>query len=118
MAEVKNYKRKPTVVQAIQFTGNNFNDVNNFAGNRLILDSFTPVIHPIKGYIKSGFFETPMGNFRLDEGDYIVKDLDGMFYPCDEKSFNLLYSLTELPYKIDEQFSDLRDYGENNNEEN
>jgi hypothetical protein len=35
MAEVKNYKRKPTVVQAIQFTGNNFDELKIFIDNIL-----------------------------------------------------------------------------------
>ena len=99
MAEVKNYKRKPTVVQAIQFTGNNFDELKEFCDIYVEKDSIFNSY--IDGEDKIGFhYLTKEGTVRVIAGDYLVKGVDGVSYPCNQKIFPFIYEETELPYKI------------------
>lgn len=66
------YQKKPVVVEAIIWTGDNFMEV----------DAFITVPHetyPSKGFV---IIETPEGRTKAMVGDYIVKGVKGEFYPC------------------------------------
>jgi hypothetical protein len=105
MAEVKNYKRKPTVVQAIQFTGNNFDELKNFSP--IVIDE--QLTFSLKEDEKDKPLiclpiDTAEGRTILREGDFLVKGIDNGIYPCNQQIFSLIYEETNLPYKIDERF--------------
>lgn len=104
--EVKNYKRKPTVVQAIQFTGNNFDDFEEFGGISIDRDSVTNIIDIDNGNRLSFSYDTNEGKVRVETGDYLVKGIDGLVYPCNRKMFSLIYEETELPFKLAEGFEE------------
>lgn len=104
--EVKNYKRKPTVVQAIQFNGANIDDLYEF-GQIFILDKGKDiqVINDgteilIKYINRQGIPE------ELKTGDYLIKGIDGEVYSCNKNTFSLLYEKTNAPFEINERFID------------
>jgi hypothetical protein len=115
MAEVKNYKRKPVVVQAIQFTGNNFDDLKGFG----FFYENKEINHMSDSYLR-GIFDYEGFKIILDEGDYLVRGIDKSFYTCRKELFPLIYEETELPFKINERFIDPNELkGEvSSNEEN
>ena len=76
---VKQYRKKPIVVEAIQFTGN-FNEVVDFMGGDVRIGNtkeFGPcvVIHTLEGDMTALY------------GDYIIKGVQGEFYPCKPEIF-------------------------------
>lgn len=102
MAEVKNYKRKPIVVQAIQFTGDNFDDLKKFANCNLVFSSESILFNPeLNKELTEITIETPEGIKKLKSGDYLIKEpIEEIYHACEERIFTLLYENTTSPFKL------------------
>lgn len=84
------YRKKPVEVEAIQWNGENaieliheyplgeFGFQARFDGNGLDL-----VIATLEGDMKANI------------GDYLIKDIDGKFYPCTPNIFEKTYEIVE-----------------------
>ena len=75
------YRKKPVVIDAIQWIGSNWYEI----------DQFITVLHetyPSIGIIK---IHTLEGTMEASEGDYIIKGVSGEFYPCKPDIFELTY---------------------------
>lgn len=81
MNQIKNYVKRPVVVQAIQWIGTNDREVIQFCGNRGV------DYDDINGL----FIYTLEGRMKADIGDYIIKGVAGENYPCKENIFHLTY---------------------------
>ena len=79
------YRKKPVVIEAMQYTGNNYDKVCDFVGKKL----------DIKGYGVSLIIETLEGNHIASIGDYIIKGVQGEFYPCKPDIFEPTYAVVE-----------------------
>ena len=82
---VRYYKTKPCIITAIQFTKNNFEEIQKFTkGNARNL---------FKGENEFYFCTilTLEGPMCAQEGDYIIKGLRGEFYPCKPDVFEKKY---------------------------
>ena len=80
---VKKYKKKPVVVEAIQWTGDNTAEIMRWAGD--------------KAYFRDTLcIRTLEGDHRASVGDYIIKGIKGEFYPCKSDIFEKTYELVEL----------------------
>lgn len=101
------YRKKPVVIEAIQFTGKNdknITDVYNFLEN-----ANTESQSEIKSYGKNFeidfcngtcqvgdiIIKTLEGDMRAKHGDYIIKGVNGEFYPCKNDVFAKTYELVE-----------------------
>lgn len=84
---MKKYRKKPIVIEAIQFTRNNIEDVRVFCKDNLINIA---IDRHIKG-VASAMIHTLEGPYHVIEGDYIIKGTQGEFYPCKEKIFKKTY---------------------------
>jgi len=75
------YRRKPVVIEAIQYTGNNMLDLISFTERKasFINESDRLIIYTLEGSIIA------------DSGDYIVKSINGGFYPCKPDIFEASY---------------------------
>lgn len=82
------YRKKPLEIEAIQYTGDNYNEVCDFVGNKL------KTLH-IKYEPGELLIETLEGNMIAKVNDYIIKGLHGEFYPCKPDIFNKSYELVE-----------------------
>ncbi len=55
--------------------------------------------HPIMlGRCEAGFYlliQTPEGDMRVNEGDWLIKGVVGEIYPCKDKIFQKTYELVE-----------------------
>lgn len=78
------YKKKPVVVEAIQFVGNNFNEVEQFAKGKTLYD--------ILGRF---YIDTLEGEMLVSKGDYIIKGVEGELYPCKPDIFHKTYEEVE-----------------------
>lgn len=79
------YRKKPVVIEAVQYTGDNIKDVEDFINNDDILD-----------YDSTGvYIHTLEGTMLANKGDYIIKGVDGEFYPCKPEIFEKTYEPAE-----------------------
>ena len=97
------YKKKPVVVEAVQWTGENHAEMCEF------IDPEVFEIKPKEGLI----IHTLEGDHHASPGDYIIKGVNGEFYPCKPDIFAKTYEPATLtppnePLTLDE----LREMGE------
>lgn len=77
------FRKKPVVIEAVQFTGDNITQIENLLGfivlgaNRSNLQSFQ--------------IDTLEGSMRADVGDWIIKGVKGELYPCKPDIFEATY---------------------------
>lgn len=83
MNEVKAYRKKPVVIEAVKFNGWNFGAINDWMFN-------TKGIYP-SCFKKNMTIKTLEGNMTASVGDYIIKGVKGEFYPCKPDIFEQTY---------------------------
>lgn len=79
------YRKRPIVIEAVQWTGNNINLIDEFIGS-------------MKGYqYKNGvlYIKSLEGKMKASIGDYIIKGVNGEFYPCKPDIFKKTYDFIE-----------------------
>ena len=88
------YRKKPVVIEAIQYTGNNGNELNKWSDGAVI-DS--PVLEPREGNPSGTYtqIKTLEGVMTAIPGDWIIKGVNGEFYPCKPDIFDKTYELVE-----------------------
>jgi hypothetical protein len=87
------FRKKPVVVEAIQWTGSNLEEIRNFVGSDLIEDymEFFDIKRTLKKMLVDIAIDTLEGTMRVDYGDYIIKGVKGEFYPCKSDIFLATY---------------------------
>ena len=80
------YRKKPVVVEAIQWTGENHAEMCEF------IDPEVFEIKPKEGLI----IHTLEGDHHASPGDYIIKGVNGEFYPCKPDIFAKTYEPVTL----------------------
>ena len=87
------YRKKPVVIDAIQWTGKNFDEVKDFCP---IVDYYTWTQYNETGTNKDILsIPTLEGKMEASKGDYIIKGVEGEFYPCKPNIFELTYTKVE-----------------------
>ena len=81
MSEVKQYRKKPVVIEAVQWTGENLKQVLDFMNWR----------NANHDDVNGLFIHTLEGNHHASIGDYIIKGVNGEFYPCKPDIFAKTY---------------------------
>ena len=82
------YMKRPVVIEAIQWLGNNVWEVAEF------LESGARKFHAdIDVDKKTIAIETLEGTMTASQYDYIIKGIKGEFYPCKPDIFNETYEL-------------------------
>lgn len=78
------FRKKPVVIEAVKWTGNNVNQVMDFMEWRnASYDDLTGLI-----------IHTLEGNHYATVGDWIIKGVKGEFYPCKPDIFDATYEPT------------------------
>lgn len=82
------YRKKPVEIEAIQYNVDNKSDCIDF-----IKEDW---IHPLDGSVKLNqngdfFIRTLEGLMKVSDGDYIIKGVQGEFYPCKPDIFEQTY---------------------------
>ncbi len=90
---MKRYRKKPIIIEAIQFTGTEDN-------LNLLKDFIDRDIHIIRKSIPQGkivkiIIETLEGDHIANIGDYIIKGIKGEHYPCKPDIFEMTYEKVE-----------------------
>ena len=74
-------RKIPVEVEAVQWTGDNFNEIKDFVVHDLFIDG------------KGIGIKTLEGNMYASIGDFIIKGINGEFYPCKEDIFWKTYEV-------------------------
>lgn len=74
------YRKKPVVIEAVQLTVENVEEIVKFCEGNL-------KHHPLTGCV----IETLEGNMLASKGDFIIKGVQGEFYPCKPDIFKQTY---------------------------
>lgn len=87
------YRKKPVVVEAIQWTGSNLEEIRNFVGSDLIEEyvELFDIKRTLKEMLVDIAIDTLEGTMRVDYGDYIIKGVKGELYPCKPDIFLKTY---------------------------
>lgn len=78
---MKKYVKKPIPIYAVQYTGNNFDELLDFAGNDVYEVDGWIYIHILEGEMK-------MAN---KVGDYLIRGIRGEYYFCEKTIFEESY---------------------------
>lgn len=91
----KIYRKKPLVIEAIQYTGDNLEEVKGFCPIIEIVQTvkFDIKVSTDKGY--KLFISTLEGDMEVSVGDYVIKGIQGEFYPCKPAIFEQTYEEVE-----------------------
>ncbi|MFT8313183.1 MAG: hypothetical protein ABF633_02890 [Clostridium sp.] len=80
------YRKKPVVIEAVQFTGENCRSIVDFCKGS-------------KDWVRADkekvIIQTLEGDMTANIGDYIIKGVNGEFYPCKPDVFEKTYELVE-----------------------
>lgn len=73
------FRKKPVVIEAVQFVEENYKELKIFCPELIYIDT-------MNAYIK-----TLEGNMQASENDWIIKGVNGEFYPCKPDIFEKTY---------------------------
>lgn len=76
------YRKKPAVIDAIEWIGSNADEVVEFmksSYSSIFDDNQNLTIHTLEGDMKANV------------GDFIIRGVDGEYYPCKPEIFNKTY---------------------------
>ena len=87
------FRKKPVVINAVQFTGTNAWEIFAFIGHPELVNNLEiqNTDHPV--------IRTLEGNMTASPGDWIIKGIKGEFYPCKPDIFEATYesALAQTP---------------------
>ena len=90
------YRKKPVVVEAIQWDGLNLEEIKAFVGESLIYDIIDTAWQVGKGAPHVNMkIKTLEGDHECTKGDYIIKGVSREFYPCKPDIFEKTYEAVE-----------------------
>jgi hypothetical protein len=76
----KKYRKKPVEIEAVQYTGGNLEQIKKFVDAQLIsFDGDFITIHTLEG------------DMLASKNDYIIRGVQGEFYPCKPDIFEQTY---------------------------
>lgn len=81
------YRKKPIIIEAIQWLGNNKKEIADFAGESANFE----VANEKEKQLFNLSIQTLEGNMTASIGDYIIKGVNGEFYPCKPDIFEKTY---------------------------
>lgn len=91
---MKKYRKKPVVIEAVQWTGQNHREMNDFLGGKpdeymaAYGNNFRIDHNKVEGGL---IIITLEGEHIATINDYIIKGVKGEFYPCKPDIFEQTY---------------------------
>lgn len=86
------YRKKPIVIEAVQWNGLNLEEIKEFVGEDLeynILDTAWEVGRGAPHVLMK--IHTLEGDMEVNKGDFIIKGVNDEFYPCKPYIFEKTY---------------------------
>lgn len=82
--EPKQYRKKPVVIEAMRWMGNNWPEITEWHEGSLPNTFISFELDELK-------IKTLEGVMTADLGDWIIKGVRGEFYPCKDEIFKATY---------------------------
>lgn len=79
------YRKKPVIISAIQFTGENSEEIGHFAS----------LAAKVTGREKQLRIKTLEGMLKVSPGDWVIRGVQGEYYPCKPEIFEETYERVE-----------------------
>ena len=76
---IKKYRKKPVTIEAIQWNGENLSEIDEFTESK------------VKNHESVLIIPTLEGDMYASLNDYIIKGVNGEFYPCKPNIFAKTY---------------------------
>ena len=92
------YRKKPVVIEAIKWRSNNLKETMEFLESEFKYEPNTSYATKKFTYddeYKRLYINTLEGVMRVSIGDYIIKGVNGEFYPCKPDIFEKTYEVVE-----------------------
>ena len=88
-------RKKPVEIECIQRTDSNDKEILDFCGKDNLY--FVRIVNgdPDGNEIWNLYIRTLEGDHKVDCTDYIIKGVNGEFYPCKEDIFHKTYDIIE-----------------------
>ena len=86
---MKKFVKKPVVIEAIQYDGANITEIETFVGGKL-----PTVMNSNKD--TQLVVSTLEGDMKISKKDYVIKGVNGEFYPCKPDVFEKTYDVVEI----------------------
>lgn len=92
------FRKKPVVIDAVLWTGNNHREMYDFLGGdpddymTAYGDNFYIDFNKVKGGL---MIKTLEGEHKASIGDWIIKGVHGEYYPCKPDIFDKTYEKVE-----------------------
>jgi hypothetical protein len=94
---IQQFKKKPVVIEAVQWTGNNLQEVLEFTGKHPNFDKWFSSFEEYERHVRhdgqSFHVITLEGTMRAAPNDWIIKGVNGEFYPCKPDIFEKTYDV-------------------------
>jgi hypothetical protein len=90
---IKEYKKKPVMIQALKVEENNIDEITSFCGNKVQIGQGLLPPNPRPQLII--IIKTLEGDMQCHTGDYIIKGVRGEFYPCRGDIFEDTYECAD-----------------------
>jgi hypothetical protein len=86
------FRKKPVIIEAIQFSGYNPTEIKRFVGDSCEVEyndvAYQAGAGPMTVRV---FIHTLEGDMIVSPGDYVIKGVKGEFYPCKPDIFEQTY---------------------------
>jgi hypothetical protein len=85
------FRKKPITIEAVQWTGENKNDMEKFIDRELqpiVVDKTDLIVYTLEGIM------------RANPGDWVIKGIVGEFYPCKPDIFEKTYEKVDEDWRI------------------
>lgn len=83
---MRRFRKKPIVIEAVRFTGRNYQTVFDFIGDGAVGK------HSSSGRI---YLPTLEGTMEVSPGDWVIRGVKGEYYPCKPDIFETSYEPVE-----------------------
>lgn len=83
------YRKKPVVIDAVKWTGNNFKQIKELIANS------SPSNRTLQQKGDTLIIKTLEGDMTASLNDYIIKGVQGEFYPCKPDIFEKTYEAVD-----------------------
>ena len=84
------YRKKPVIIEAVEYTPENKHLAVNFCHGQITNDKVSDDDNDVTEYIR---IDTLEGSMLASVGDYIIKGVQGEFYPCKPDIFHATYDI-------------------------
>lgn len=91
---MKNYRKKPVVIEAVQWDGNKVSELTDWISQALEDNTLFRMGNDV-------IISTLEGKMTASPGDYIIKGVNGELYPCKPDIFEKTYEQADSPALMD-----------------